>query len=289
MNENTVIKQKQGIGNQGTQIGIQNNTEQIENSYNDNSQITINVDNRSVKCTGPSLEEVSRLVTNLFLDNFPRMQSIARETAEARMNELWNEMVDKISKYKISDFSVFEEVDVQYSIYEAQKGYARFGTKELLSTLSLLIAERVEHNQSELCLKVAIDQAISISPMLSQQHLDYLSLLFLTKSVKMHSVKDITTLRTFLENIDSVFSYGENNPVSHLHMLGCLELSLGYSYEELAKIYNLPETQVKQMCSSNILTLAGDYRTSNVGTILAIVNAEQKTKYRFDPKIWIHS
>lgn len=283
-------------GSNNTQIGQQNNTENIDNSIdlhientlNDNSSKFV-VDNHPTVFVGASIDDVTRIVTNLFLDNFPRMQQIAKETAENRAKELWDEVVSKMLSSGVANLSPFMETDVQYVLCEAQKGYARFATADLLATLSSLISERVKRDDGELCLKVAIDQAIAIAPMLSEVHLNYLSLLFIIKHTKTNEVVDFSSMQTWLSYLDNAFPITSTNSILHLDTLGCLRLALGNSCEILSQSYGIEKNKVEQICPHSIKSLTGDYGTSTIGTILAILNAEQKTYYKFDPTIWIHS
>lgn len=271
MNDEFVIEQKQGLGNSGTQIGVQKNIESHPTIY-----------------VGPSLEEITRLITNLFLDNFPRMQEIAREAAEQRVKELWKATTSKLILSGTNDFSPFMETDVQYVLYEAQKNYARFPTEDLLSKLSSLIAERIRYNNSDMCLKVTIDQAISIIGMLSSSQLDFLSLLFLTTKVKFGDIHNLEQLKNRLEFLDATFSKSQASNWQHLNMLGCLQLDLPDVCKINADNYNFDVSDVDSICPLNIKNICGDYSVSPIGTIIAIIHTEQKTAFRFDPKIWIH-
>lgn len=270
LSDELVIEQKQGLGNTGTQIGVQTN-----------------IDNHPTIYVGPTLEDVTRIVTNLFLDNFTRMRQMAKEESEMRANELWDKIMFELSKLKINDLSAFTQVDVQYSMYEAQKNYARFATPELLSNLSSLIAKRVNYNDDGMCLKVAIDQAISIVGMLTQAQLDYLALMFLVTKVKFENINTIEDLGKHLNYLDSVFSKAKDSNWQHLNMLGCLQLDLPDVCKIYAKRYNFKKSDVEKICPQNIKVLSGDYSTSPIGTIIAIIRAEQKTPYQLDPKIWI--
>ena len=273
-----IINTQKGTNN--TQIGEQNNC-------TENNNTEVHVETHYNTYIGASLEEVTTIVTNLFLDNFPRMQKVAKDAAEARINELWENIVKELPRKDVKNLLPFMEVDVQYVLYEAQKGYARFATKDLLSNLSSLIIERVKHNEDDLCLRVAIDKAISVVPMLSQEHLDYLSLMFISKFVKVPGIENIQKLKELLDYLDDTFFYS-SDPIVHLNNLGCLQLALGDSWEILSNAYGINQMEIKEICPDKIKKLHSDYNTSYVGTILAIVNAERKTKYRFNPKIWIH-
>lgn len=289
-------------GHDNTQIAEQNNNEITDNSYNEQNDIDavvnnhtefnnfeVSVNNQSTTYVGASLEEVTRIVTNLFLDNFPRMQQIAKITAEARFNELWNEFVTQIPKKGITDLSPFKEIDVQYVVYEAQKGYARFATPDLLSTLSSLIAERIKQNNSDQCLKVTIDRALSIAHLLSSEQLDHLSLLFIVTKVKFSNINTIADLNRHLRFPERTFISDKLDSWQYLQIFGCLQLELPDICGNYASMYNFDVKEVEKICPDSIKQHIGDYSTSPLGTMLAITNAEIKTNYKFDPNIWIHS
>ncbi len=288
MSDELVIEQRQGLGNDGTQIGVQNNYENIDNSYNEQNSTTVNVDNHPTVYVGASLEEITRIVTNLFLDNFPRMQQVAKETAIASAKELWDETVQKLLSANEINFGSFMDVDVQYVIYEAQKYYARFSTDDLLAKLSTLIAERVKYNNDDMCLKVAIDQAVSIVGRLSVPQLDYLSLLFLTTKVRFKNIDSLEKLKSHFEYLDNTFSKSQFSNWQHLNMLGCLQLDLPDVCKIAENNYGFSKSDIESICPKNIKNLSGDYSVSPVGTIIAIIHAQQKTYFRFNPKIWIH-
>lgn len=261
-NTNIEVNQKAAIGGTTTQIGQQN-------IYN-----------------GMSPEQACQVALDLFNQNFPKLQAIAKETAEKRANEFCQEAVQKIVKNGMKDFSPFSDPDIQYTLYEAQKNYARFGTADMLDTLTSLVAERIEHDK-DFILKVSIDKAIEVAPSLTSAQLDYLSLLFLCTKRKTNLVVTIEDLKQDLELIAETFSAADFASTSYLYMQGCLQLMLHSTPKILAKAYGFQENQVKKICPPIVEQTTGDYSTSYVGTILAIVNAEAKTKMRFDPKIWI--
>ena len=198
-------------------------------------------------------------------------------------------VANKLEEKNTTDMAAFSEPDVQYAVYEAQKSYARFGTKEMLAMLSSLIANRVEYNNTNICLKVAIDKAIEISGLLTRKHLDYLALLFAISQVRFGGINDIKQLNDRLLMLDSFYPNVDTSVFSYINLLGCLQLSLIDVPAILGEAYNLPKDQVKRICSDNILQLTGDYTTSHVGTVLAITHIEATTPFRFNPEIWVHN
>ena len=257
------------------------------NQHADRGENIIQIGSQTVY-EGLSPVDACKLAIDLFNQNFPKLQEQAKDLVLSRVDELMEDVAKKLIENKIKDMSPFADPDVQYAIYEAQKSYARFGTSEMLSTLSNLIAKRIEHNDDNMGLKVAIDKAIEISGALSTKHLDYLSLLFFVSRVKANTIRTIDNLKGFLDNLVSSFSEADITDTSYLNMLGCLQLFLFDAEEILSKNYGFSKDQVKAICPESIHKLSGDYSTSHVGTILAIVHLKTKMSVFCDPQIWIH-
>ena len=265
MSDLITVKQKSAFGSETTQIATQNNY------------------------YGLTPQQACQMAMELFYDNFPKLQEEAKALVEKRVTALMDEIAVQLCKKNITDMSPLAEPDVQYTIYEAQKSYARFATNESLSTLSSLVAERIKQNDSGICLKVAIDKAISIVGMLSPSQLDYLSLLFMVTRVKFPDIKTINDLKARFEYLSTVFCSATNSNWEHLNMLGCLQLDLPNVYDISASTYMLDASEIEKTCPTLIKKLNGDCSASPVGVVIAISNAEHKTTYRFNPKIWINN
>ncbi len=264
MSDEIRVEQHAAIGSGANLVGVQNNY------------------------SGLNVEDATRLFTNLFLDNFPRMQLIAKEAADARFQELKNEVFAQLQKENVQDYNSFADVDVQYALFEAQKNYARFGTEDMLNTLAKLIVGRVEHNSSDFCLKASIDRAIEIAALITPQQLDYLSLLFVCTRVVFSDIQTLDNLRAHFQILNQAFPNVNTKHNIYLNSLNCLIINIVDITKRFANRYGFSEADVETICPENIKQLDGDYSTSNIGTILAIVNLEAKTPFRFDPKIWIN-
>ena len=260
-------------GNNNTQVGEQTN---IEN------KITL-VNN------GLSPSEASKLAMDLFYDNFPKLQQIASDTARQRAEEITNQIIENLSNCGVININALANPDVQYVLYEGQKNYARFGEKDKLSLLSDLISKRIEvDNNDNTSLKIAIDKAVSVAGFLSKSQLDYLALLFITTKVKIGTIRTINDLKVFFDYLSTVFSNSEDVNWETLQMLGCLQISLVDICGIIAKTYGFDKNDVKQICPDSISKLSGDYSTSQIGTVIAIIHLHNKTKYRFPFETWIH-
>ena len=261
-NTNIEVNQKAAPGSNATQIG-----QQI-NNY------------------GMTPEQAFQIVMDLFNQNFPKLQALAKETAEKRANEFCQEVIQKIVNNGIQDFSSLADPDVQYILYEAQKNYARFGTSEMLSTLTELIAKRVVHD-NEFILKVTIDKAVEIASLLSPEQLNYLSLLFMCTRTSTTSIKTLESLEKYLKGLVAIVGIVDFSYSDYLNMLGCLQIGIYDAVDRLASRYNFSKQEVEKICPQQIKKLSGSYITSHIGTILAITNLEAHHGPKLDPKMWI--
>lgn len=265
MSDNSIlVEQKAAIGSQTTQIATQNNY------------------------YGLTPKEACDLATQIFYENFPKLQEAALEIAKNRVDELMSEIAIKIEKKKLKDMTPFGDPDVQYVMFEGQKNYARFGTKDMLCIISELVVERITYHHEKICLKVAIDKAIEIVSLLTEEQLDVLSLLFLSCRVLYKDIHTLQELNDHLSEISSAFAMADFSSLSYLNMLGCLELYLHDPVEDYAERYNFEKKDVQEICPEILKKARGDYSTSQIGTILAITNAEIKLHQKFNPSKWIY-
>lgn len=261
-NTNIEVNQKAALGSATTQIGQQN-------IYN-----------------GMTPEQACQMALNLFHQNFPKLQAIAKETVEKRAHQFCQEAIQEIVDSGVQSFSSLADPDVQYILYEAQKNYARFGTSEMLNTLTGLVTKRIEHD-NEFVLKVAIDKALEVAPLLSQEQLNYLSLLFMCTRTSTSSVKTIESLESYLKGLVAIAGIVDYSSSDYLNMLGCLQIGIYDAVDRLANRYNFSKQEVEKICPQQIKKLTGSYITSHIGTILAITNLEAHHGPKLDPKKWI--
>ena len=243
-----------------------------------------------VQYVGMTPEQAARQTIELFMDNFPKLQTIAKETAEQRATELCDEIIKKLEEKQVIDFTSFMQPDVQFVLYEAQKNYARFGEKDVLKILTELIAHRVQ-NDDKGHFKKILDNAVVVVCELTPTQLDCLSALFMLTKVKLSYIKTVEDLKNYLNQVSSIFNlenkdYGQE--VSFLNFKGCLQIELPDIAEIQSVQYNLVKDEVEANISYGIKQFSADYGISEIGIILAIINAEQKSTYRFNPHIWIH-
>lgn len=233
--------------------------------------------------------DAMKMLMDLFERNFPKLQDKAMETVQARVEELRQEIYKLFQEQQITDYSAFEDPDVQYVFNEAQRDYARFGNQESLNTIARLLVKRIQHNdQKDLLIHVAMDRAVSIAGTIKESHLDTLSLIFLTKHTKTRGIDTTERLKELLTEYASAFSKASANTLDSLNLHGCLKINLHDAAQAFSEKYGFDLNAVKQILPSIFSCVPGDYGLSPTGIVLAIVNAEQKIGGAFDPHIWIH-
>lgn len=243
-----------------------------------------------VQYIGMTPEQAARQTIALFMDNFPKLQALAKDTAEQRATELCNEILKKLEDKQVRDFTPFTQPDVQFVLYEAQKNYARFGEKEVMKILTELVVNRIQ-NDDKGHFKRIMDNAVIVASDLSSTQLDCLSALFMLTKVHFSGIKNIEDLKEFFNYISSIFNL-ENiefgREFSYLLFKGCLQLELPDISKIQSELYNLDRKEVEENMSQGIKQFDTDYGVSEIGIILGLINAKQKSRYRFDPHIWIH-
>lgn len=188
-----------------------------------------------------------------------------------------------------NDFSEFSDPDMQFVLNKSQQEYARFGTDTLRELLCELIINRINYN-SDYYMKIILDEAVSVVKSLSAIHLNYLSLIFLCKQVKMNNINSIEALKEHCEYICSKLPVPDNivNCFPFLNMLGLFTISLGDASQVYSKRYGLELDKVKEILPSMMNSIPEDYMLSPLGIVIAIINAQNKTNLKFDFKIWIN-
>ena len=223
------------------------------------------------------------------MENFPKLQEEARKIANERADELCKKVLSDLATKGINNLTAFSEPDVQYVILEAQKKYARFGNQGLLDSLSELISSRIQNDDKTYYTRI-IDKALLAACELSENQLDCLSALFILTRVRfnrIHSIDDLENHYQYLIKVFNLEGIQFRKYVSYLNCLNCLDLTLPDVIETISRSYQLPVDEVKRVTPHCISQFTGDYGVSDIGILLAIVNAEKKTAFKFNPFIWI--
>ncbi|HGF7511414.1 TPA: LPO_1073/Vpar_1526 family protein [Vibrio cholerae] len=120
--------------------------------------------------------ELRAIFLDLFELNFPRIQQVAKETANQRVDAMLEELKKSFEKHKNDiDPSKFADPGIQYEMQAMAVDVARKGEKSNLDLLCELFCTMMSKDCPELIELIAAE-ARRILPNLSSKHVNYLSL-----------------------------------------------------------------------------------------------------------------
>jgi hypothetical protein len=247
----------------------------------------------------PSYTDLKAVFMDLFQLNFPKIQEVAANTANERVEKLLEQLKESFDKYKDKiDIKKFEDPFLQYEIQTMTINVARRGEKSNMSLLTELLCTVASNDCPEL-IELISSEALQIVPLLSKRHLDYLSLQILTNEASMgeQNVQNVnSTLRKSLEHI----SEAENLTSGDLQYIACTRaietrgiFQTGIIPIILKKVPELKDKNVKEIieyCTENnleyiakLLELVevcniGSYRLMAIGRLIGWLNLSSFSK-----------
>ena len=159
--------------------------------------------------TGMDYRNVKQLCLDLIHDNFPKLQEEAMKQVNENVRALAIELKQEFTNHnKIVDASKLTQPDVQAALNEAVQGAAKKGKKSDLKLLANLVSSRLGSNNSDL-LDITIEEAIRITPKLTKEHINFLSVKHFLSSmtIQMPNV-NFQHLESFSAPVKQNFSYG---------------------------------------------------------------------------------
>lgn len=155
---------------------------------------------------GASYLELRTIFLDLFKLNFPKIQQVAKETADQRIED----MLDKLQKSFIKnhekiDTKKFEDPAMQYEMQAIAIDVARKGEKSNVDLLCDLFCTMISKDCPELIELVSLE-ARKILPNLSYKHINYLSFKVLVDEAE----STVTDIQAINSDIGEIFSYISN-------------------------------------------------------------------------------
>lgn len=157
-------KQKQEVGNNSTAI-------QVQGDYH-----------------GSSYAEIKEIFLDLFQLNFPKVQEIAAQKAQERIDSMLEQLKQSFEKHKNDvDSSKFTEPAIQYEMQAMAIDVARRGDKSNIELLCELLSTVLSKDCPEL-IELISGEARRVLPMLSKRHIAYLSLEVLANEASVTNI-----------------------------------------------------------------------------------------------------
>ncbi|EOU1649694.1 LPO_1073/Vpar_1526 family protein [Clostridium perfringens] len=285
----------------------QNNSCNYGNFVSGNGNSTGNMTNNiQIVSAGLSYTDVKNICLDLFRENFINMKREANTTIEERIEEFTEAYIGRIKNLKSEVVEELKNPDMQYILYEGQKGYALNGNEELLERLIFLLSERTQKPQKDL-IQLNLDEAITIVHKITEKQHNLLTIAFLIGKSTWEDINDLDELvLRFKEQVIPFIPCEKNiaNDLKYLEYLGCGNLLIGDKLEKILKL-NYPNI-FKDKASEDIKTdiinkypemkklfdLWNDtglktYTLTTVGITLGWVNYSNKFKITVDLGIWL--
>lgn len=222
-------------------------------------------------------QEIEQIVKATIWDNLPVFLSMAKAQVEERMNVFVNQVIAKLASLNITVEELQAKLstpDVQYSLAESAKMFAKNPERVDQDTLIDLITQKIEKldndHQEEL---VVIDMAISAVAKLSKNQIRWLAFLYyITSDVSVDiSGKFYDISRNEYEKEDGSFIFDEGRKVN-CHAI--YEAYINYYYNsELERIFY---SQLNRIDMSILVSLGCIIKNISVSGILEYKNPFSK-------------
>ena len=186
---------------------------------------------------GVSASEARTIAQDVFKANALEMAGLAQSVASERF-QYWTEMfLARLERVSPDLFAALKDPDIQYSLFSAQRDYARSGDEQLGESLADLLVRRCQTDPESLT-KVVLNEAISTIPKLTHAQVNLLTMIWtLTRTYEPEVTEPdhlsalwLKVLGPLLEKLPTPRAHLE-----HLSYAGCLTISnYGGSLWELA-------------------------------------------------------
>lgn len=152
--------------------------------------------------SGLSVVDIKELAKSVFIENFPKLQEVARIEAEKNRDLFITELDARIKeKLTTEEIKKFDKPDIQYALKDAVISASRKDSSETRTILSNLIVERVKNDGIEFK-EIVYNEAIATLPRLTKNQLNILAFVFMSRYARFPAVNDwITFEKTIKENI----------------------------------------------------------------------------------------
>jgi hypothetical protein len=185
--------------------------------------------NVTITKTGPTLAEVRDIALDVFRANFYELAGIAKETAEARAEEITEGFLSKLQKEHPAGLEKAHDPDFQYALFTVQKEYARNGDKDLGDLLVDLLVDRSKQEQRDI-LQIVLNESLSTAPKLTENQMAVLAVIFLFRYTQNFGIGNHQMLAEYLDKHAAPFASKVVKNMAcyqHLEFSGCGAIGLG--------------------------------------------------------------
>lgn len=175
---------------------------------------------------GIAYGDAKKIAEDVFKANFLKLTDMAEKVAYERVSDLIEKFLEELRVRSPDSVRSFQDPDMQYDLFIAQRDYARSGNQSLFEMLIDLLVERAKANESSI-LQIVLNEAIATVAKLLPIHLDTLSVNYLVNQIKIQGSKEISDFKDYLRLFIPFCEYISTNGsvYQHLEYTGCSVIS----------------------------------------------------------------
>lgn len=231
---------------------------------------------------GLSINDVIKVLYEVIIPN-------VNETVDNRVQEHLKDIILNIESQGIKDFSSFQRPDCMNKLKSILYYQACYNDKSKNKIFSDLLSQKMTSNWNEdKQFNVMIDKSIDLMNNLSIKHIDFLSIICISKNIKLSFSGNYTSesFCSILNDFARDFKCDDinGNDIAYLFSIGCLTLSIIDSVSQLAEMYNLDKATLNNMLLPVFKKVPPDYHLTPISIPIAIANINLKKNFRYDYK-----
>lgn len=152
---------------------------------------------RDTNIQGITTEQMRHIIESLAAQ-LPAYAALAREIVDARLVDLEDRLMLRMAEKSDERTQSFRDPDFLYLVNRAQSAYARSGDETVRDTLVDLIDNRSKQTERNR-LTLSLNEAVETASVLTRNEFAALSLCFLLKNTRNHTVLSIDTFINYYE------------------------------------------------------------------------------------------
>lgn len=178
---------------------------------------------------GMTYSEVKEVALDVFKSNYLILSEEASKTALERSVEITEKFLNKLQEHNPIGISSAQDPDFQYSLYNLQKEYARYGDEEMGDLLVDLLVDRTKQPDRSI-LQIVLNESINVAPKLTLEQLATISIVFLVRYTINNGINNFNSLFEYFDSKLKPFSLNliENAACfQHIEYCGCGSVGIG--------------------------------------------------------------
>jgi len=190
---------------------------------------SVNVQGNKVAITtGLTYQDVRQVALDVFRYNFYQLAGVARDIAQDRAEQITDKFLKELESRNPEGLAAATDPDFLYSLFTAQREYARAGDDELGDILVDLLVDRTKE-QSRTLIRIVLNESLRVASQLTSDQIALLSLIFTLRYTKSNRIRNIKSLSKYLKTRIAPFIKGlpaTYVALQHLEFTGCCSISI---------------------------------------------------------------